>query len=235
VGWRARAPRAAAFAWFVAWPLTHLLMAVPDSAHLAQSLQHYGGLSGVLHAGVVVLGLALAWTHTAFDLGGVTGSRGVRARLSANAGARAGDGSDAGSDAAGPPGAGQAPSEDSAFAPTGSSAIEPSRITEGPWAMTTLEELSVARGRPSAIRTTSALAPLTAGQARRHRWVGAAILAGTFLKVLSETPWDLTLRPNATLGIDVAPLAHACGMAAGVLAWIVVVACVRGLARPARP
>lgn len=40
--------RRAALAWALAWPITHLaLLAQP-------ALTHYGGLSGVLHAGVVV-------------------------------------------------------------------------------------------------------------------------------------------------------------------------------------
>jgi hypothetical protein len=37
-----------ALAWFAAWPLTHL------SLLLRPELAHYGGLSGVLHAGVAV-------------------------------------------------------------------------------------------------------------------------------------------------------------------------------------
>jgi hypothetical protein len=44
----ARLPRAAALAWLVAWPLTHLPLV------LQPALAHYGGLSGVLHAGVAV-------------------------------------------------------------------------------------------------------------------------------------------------------------------------------------
>lgn len=43
-------PGRAALAWALAWPLTHLgLLAQP-------ALAHYGGLSGVLHAGVAVAG-----------------------------------------------------------------------------------------------------------------------------------------------------------------------------------
>ncbi len=184
VGWRARAPRAAALAWFVAWPLTHLLMDAPDGAHLAQSLRHYGGLSGVLHAGVVVLGLTLAWPR-AFDT--------LRP----------------------PP-----ESEPAESRSPGDTVIEPSRITEGPWAMTSLEELSAASFAHSRLR--HAPPSLTAAQAARHRLIGAALLAGTLAKVLLESPWDLSLRPNSLLGIDVAPLAHACGIAAGALAWCAV-------------
>ena len=48
-GWAAALPRAQALAWFAAWPLTHVLLALrPD-------LAHYGGLSGVLHAGVAIV------------------------------------------------------------------------------------------------------------------------------------------------------------------------------------
>ena len=47
-GWAARLPNRAALAWALAWPLTQLgLLAEP-------ALLHFGGLSGVLHAGVAV-------------------------------------------------------------------------------------------------------------------------------------------------------------------------------------
>ena len=53
LGLVARLPRRAALAWLVAWPLTQLgLLLRPD-------LLHYGGLSGVLHAGVVVAATCL--------------------------------------------------------------------------------------------------------------------------------------------------------------------------------
>lgn len=53
LGWVARLPREAAWAWALAWPLTHLgLLLAPD-------LWRYGGLSGVLHAGVAVAAVAL--------------------------------------------------------------------------------------------------------------------------------------------------------------------------------
>ncbi|MCZ8109788.1 MAG: hypothetical protein ACK5Y8_04525 [Betaproteobacteria bacterium] len=52
-GWAAALPRPAALAWLLAWPLTHLgLLLRPE-------LAHYGGLSGVLHAGVAVATLWL--------------------------------------------------------------------------------------------------------------------------------------------------------------------------------
>ena len=52
-GWAAALPRAAAGAWLLAWPLTHAgLLSRPD-------LAHYGGLSGVLHAGMAVATLWL--------------------------------------------------------------------------------------------------------------------------------------------------------------------------------
>jgi rhomboid family GlyGly-CTERM serine protease len=44
-----------ALAWLTAWPLTQLALLVDPR------LVRYGGLSGVLHAGVAVAALALAW------------------------------------------------------------------------------------------------------------------------------------------------------------------------------
>ena len=53
LGAAARVPRAMAWAWAAAWPLTQLgLLARPD-------LAHYGGLSGVLHAGAAVVAVHL--------------------------------------------------------------------------------------------------------------------------------------------------------------------------------
>lgn len=54
-GLAARAPARLAWAWFAAWPLTHLGLL------LQPGLVHYGGLSGVLHAGVAATSLWLAW------------------------------------------------------------------------------------------------------------------------------------------------------------------------------
>lgn len=49
VGAAARLPKRAAVSWLIAWPLTQIgLLMRPD-------LLHFGGLSGVLHAGVAVL------------------------------------------------------------------------------------------------------------------------------------------------------------------------------------
>lgn len=49
----ARLPVRAALAWLLAWPVTHLaLLLQPD-------LLHYGGLSGVLHAGVAAAAIWL--------------------------------------------------------------------------------------------------------------------------------------------------------------------------------
>jgi rhomboid family GlyGly-CTERM serine protease len=53
LGARAHADRADAWAWFVAWPITQLGLL------LQPALLHYGGLSGVLHAGVVVAAIGL--------------------------------------------------------------------------------------------------------------------------------------------------------------------------------
>ena len=124
VGWRARLSPVAALAWLLAWPGTPLLMAAVGSQRLAAVMPHYFGLSGMLHAGVVVLGLSLAW----------------------------------------------------------------------PYAHTP--------ARP-----------------RHERWIGLAILAGTLAKVVLEAPWTLAPHADAALGIAVAPIAHACGIGAGLLAW----------------
>jgi len=124
VGWRARLSPAAALAWLLAWPGTQLLMAAIGSQRLAGAMPHYFGLSGVLHAGVVVLGLSLAWRD-------------------AHAHAR-------------------------------------------PW---------------------------------RERWIGLAIVAGTLAKVALEAPWALAPHADEVLGIAVAPVAHVCGVGAGLLAW----------------
>ncbi|MFM2053781.1 MAG: rhombosortase [Pseudomonadota bacterium] len=53
LGWLARPPRDAAWAWALAWPLTHLgLLALPQ-------VVRYAGMSGVLHAGVAVMAVTL--------------------------------------------------------------------------------------------------------------------------------------------------------------------------------
>lgn len=58
-GIAAMAPARLAWAWLAAWPLTHLgLLVRPD-------LLHYGGLSGVVHAGVAAIVVwVLATGHT---------------------------------------------------------------------------------------------------------------------------------------------------------------------------
>jgi len=53
LGWRAQCDRLDSLAWLVAWPLTHLGLL------LQPTLAHYGGLSGVLHAGIVVAAVSL--------------------------------------------------------------------------------------------------------------------------------------------------------------------------------
>lgn len=192
VGWRACMSRPATLAWFLAWPLTQVLMAAVGNDRLGQVMSHYGGLSGVLHAGGVVLGLTLAWP--------VARSRSWPS-----------------------PAAGAPPSRvDTGFVVTRASAIEPSRLTEGPWAMTGLDELGAGTGLPV---STLDQAPVESATALplRARWIGVAIVAGTVMKVTFEAPWELAPRPSAVLGMSVAPVAHACGIAAGLLAW----ACVR--------
>lgn len=48
-------PREATWAWLLAWPLTHAALG------LQPQLLHFGGLSGVLHAGVAIAALQIAW------------------------------------------------------------------------------------------------------------------------------------------------------------------------------
>lgn len=57
-GWAAALPARAALAWALAWPLTHGALLVQPA------LTHYGGLSGVLHAGVAVAAVTLVWCAT---------------------------------------------------------------------------------------------------------------------------------------------------------------------------
>ncbi len=58
LGWAARVGAPMALAWAAAWPLTQLgLLADPE-------LAHYGGLSGVLHAGVAVVAVHLLLAGT---------------------------------------------------------------------------------------------------------------------------------------------------------------------------
>ncbi|MDP4301327.1 rhombosortase [Leptothrix discophora] len=56
LGWLLQPARQMAWAWALAWPLTHL------SLLLQPGLQRYGGLSGVLHAGVAVCAVWL-WSR----------------------------------------------------------------------------------------------------------------------------------------------------------------------------
>lgn len=53
LGVAARAPSSGTWAWAIAWPLTQLGLLVEPA------LIHYGGLSGVLHAGVAVIAVVL--------------------------------------------------------------------------------------------------------------------------------------------------------------------------------
>ena len=110
LGSAAGLPGRAALAWFTAWPLTHLGLA------LRPELLHYGGLSGVLHAGVAVTAAWLVWRR---------------------------------------------------------------------------------QGLP--------------------RWVGAALVLGLAVKVLSEAPWGPVLQHPTGWDIAVAPWAHATGALAGLL------------------
>ena len=111
LGWAAPLPPRAALAWLAAWPLTQLGLL------LQPALAHYGGLSGVLHAGVAVGAVQL--------------------------------------------------------------------VREG---------------------------------LRRRRLLGVAILSGLVLKVLLEAPWAGPLAYPPGWDIATAPLAHASGLVAGLIA-----------------
>jgi rhomboid family GlyGly-CTERM serine protease len=65
LGHAARMPLRGTLAWAAAWPLTQLSLA------LQPELQHYGGLSGVLHAGVAVVAVHLVRTRERRLLGSV--------------------------------------------------------------------------------------------------------------------------------------------------------------------
>jgi hypothetical protein len=65
LGVAARVPPRFALAWAAAWPLTHLSLLV-DPRLLA-----YGGLSGVLHAGVAIAALSLLLQPAVRGLGGM--------------------------------------------------------------------------------------------------------------------------------------------------------------------
>jgi len=58
LGWAARVPTRSVVAWAVAWPLTQFGLLIQPA------LRQYGGLSGVLHAGVVVVSIHLLFEGT---------------------------------------------------------------------------------------------------------------------------------------------------------------------------
>jgi rhomboid family GlyGly-CTERM serine protease len=126
LGVAARLPPRMAWAWAVAWPLTHVGLLVQPA------LAHYGGLSGVLHAGVAVAATALS-----------AQARGAR------------------------------------------------------------------------------------------RAIGAAVLAGLAIKLALEEPWGPPLRLGGGWDIAVAPLAHASGVAAGILCALIAMAMTTSHARSA--
>ncbi len=113
-GWTAGTGWRLTLSWLVAWPLTHLaLLGEPQ-------LAHYGGLSGLLHAGVAIAAVGLVWIDS---------------------------------------------------------------------------------GRP--------------------RWIGAAVLVGLLVKVISERPWLGAVQQWPGWDIGIAPIAHATGMAAGLVCAVV--------------
>lgn len=122
LGQAAHVPLRCSVAWLAAWPLTQCGLL------LQPQLLHYGGLSGVLHAGVSIVAIHLVW-----------------------------------------------------------------------------------RGAP------------------RERRIGVAILGVLLAKVMVEAPWAGPLRHPPGWDIAVAPLAHATGVAAGVLCSLIAEAVARGV------
>lgn len=70
LGWAGQIQLRAAVAWLLAWPLSQLALLVQPA------LLHYGGLSGVLHAGVAVASVHLlaAGTRAQRRIGGAIGA-----------------------------------------------------------------------------------------------------------------------------------------------------------------
>ncbi len=58
---------------------------------------------------------------------------------------------------------------------------------------------------------------LIAARRGAQRWIGATLLCGLTVKVALEAPWAAVLRHPAGWDIAIAPLAHASGLAAGVI------------------
>ncbi|SHM07256.1 rhomboid family GlyGly-CTERM serine protease [Rhizobacter sp. OV335] len=56
---------------------------------------------------------------------------------------------------------------------------------------------------------------------RAGRWIGAAVLGGLCIKVVSESPWLGPVQHTAGWDIGVAPIAHACGLVVGIACALV--------------
>lgn len=57
---------------------------------------------------------------------------------------------------------------------------------------------------------------------RRDRWVGGLLSAGLLVKLLTEQPWGPATPRVEGYDFALAPLAHASGALAGLLAWVLV-------------
>ena len=79
LGWRAGLRGAQVLAWLCAWPLTQLLLLGWPA------LQHYGGLSGLLHAGVAITAIELLSRHGRERLVGTLLGAGLLAKLTLEA------------------------------------------------------------------------------------------------------------------------------------------------------
>ncbi len=68
-----------------------------------------------------------------------------------------------------------------------------------------------------------------------RRWIGAAVLLGLVVKVVSEAPWQAPAQAVAGLDFPVAAAAHASGLVAGaLLGALAALAAAPGTGRPAR-
>ena len=145
VGWRARLPRAAAVAWFLAWPTTQLRW--PPSAPTASPRR----CRTTADCRACCMPASSCWGCRSHGRPRAPASGRPLAPVRADTG----------------------------FVATRASAIEPSRITEGPWAMTEM-------GTHTAVPASTLEQPppvVPGGRPLRERWIGVAIVVGTLVKV----------------------------------------------------
>ena len=69
---------------------------------------------------------------------------------------------------------------------------------------------------------------------RSGRWIGAAVLVGLVVKVISESPWLGPVQHTTGWDIGVAPIAHACGLVVGIACALVAISLPGFLSRTRR-